>query len=217
MDKLLEKYLSDIKSALPFYRLIGFLAAMLQSVASHEVIKLSLFRDMLAWRFEKFSLDKSGIGGTAICGDIFLGFVICFAGCLIYWTIQKSLIVLLENKLDIQKRKQDAVVRFSFKCEISDELKRDRLEWLKRRFEKNIVDAKRWNGFGELACIVGFSLMFFSFYSGIEDFIIGLVFFLLAILSMSVSLYRYLRYAIPYEIQLASLYSTPVDDKILLF
>lgn len=205
MESILEKYLGDIKSSVPFNRILLFTVAFLVSVISHDKLSMGLFRTLLSVRISELRFSDGSLLGSAVVGDGFLAGLIVLVSWALYLLVIKLFISWLWARLKLDSRVAAIYDSYGDITLIPQDIRTAALELANAEAARRLSITKKLAGLAELflgACVL-FLLM--SFYSGTEDAIVAVIFMASSAIAQFGAIVSYLRWVLPQELHVSAL------------
>jgi len=205
MDSIFEKYLGDIKAAIPINRILLFGLAFLVSVLSHDELRFGAATSLLEARLSDLSFESGRVFRTAMIADVFWGAVIVLISWGAYIGMSKLFINRLWIRLKLDEQVAKTYAEYDGLPPVQSGEKLAVLEYTKRESDRRLSLVKKFAGLAELMFGLAVLLSLASLYTGVRDAMIAAICFPIAIASQVLAIIVYLRRVLPYELHASAL------------
>lgn len=200
MEGIFEKYLGDIKAAIPVNRMLLLAAAFVVSVIAHSEINHGVARHLIAIKLSQFGFGKGQVLYTAMVADILFAVVVALVSWAVYLGAARLFVSWLWKRLKLDKEVSASYAAYGDMAKVPSDIRLTAKEHANRESERRLGLVKKFAGLSEL--LVGFGVLFLlvSFYSGRLDLLVSLLCFFIGIGAQIAAILIYLRRVLPYEL-----------------
>lgn len=205
MEALIEKYLSDVRSALPLARLCLLLLAFVAIVVAHDDPTRSLVVELLALNLSKFRIDGNGLWESVIVGDIAFAALTVFGTYLLHRAVAGRCARFLWKWLNLVDRVRTTTGTFGSSEQLESGVRVAAIDHVRAEGQRAVKSVAALSESSFLLLGSALILLVLSPQFTLVDAILGFVCLMASCVAQAYSFLRYLRFVLPFKIAEAAL------------
>lgn len=205
MEALIEKYLSDVRTALPLVRLCLLLLAFVAIVIAHDDPTRSLVVELLALKLSKFRINGSGLWESVIVGDIAFAALTVFGTYLLHRAVARRCARFLWKWLNLVDRVRTTTGTFGSFEQLEPGVRVAAIDHLRAEGLRVVKNVAALSEFSFLLLGSALLLLVLSPQFAAVDAILGVVCLAASCIAQACSFLHYLRFVLPFKIAEAAL------------